>query len=181
MSGIFGAVDDRISRSRIANYQVEKERRHMETFDRNHAGKACIFRVRGFTLIEIMVVVVIMGIPAALVVPKLMGRTDDARIIAAKQRYNNADASAQALQIGQSALSDYGTGAPGPGQEARFGAAGKRMAKRWICRQIAEGPLGKSLSVFYPGVHGEVDVFSLGADGQPGGTGIDADIGSWEL
>jgi general secretion pathway protein G len=138
-------------------------------------------RSRGFTLIEIMVVVVIMGILAALVVPKLMGRTDDARIMAAKQDISTI---MQALKLyrldnsrypsteqGLQALVAKPTGAPVPSNWKEGG----------YIEKLPKDPWGNPYQYLSPGIHGEVDVFSLGADGQPGGTGVDADIGSWEL
>ena len=137
--------------------------------------------VRGFTLIEIMVVVVIMGILAALIVPKLMGRTDDARIIAAKQdiatvmqalklykldnqRYPTSEQGLQALIV-----------KPATGPEAKGWKTGGYLDK------LPKDPWGNPYQYLSPGIKGELDVFSLGADGQPGGTGNDADIGSWDL
>lgn len=134
---------------------------------------------RGFTLIEIMVVVVIMGVLAALVVPRLMGRTDDARILAAKQDIATL---MQALKLyrldnqryptteqGLQALVTRPTAAPIP-QNWKTGGYLDRLNR---------DPWGNPYQYLSPGTRGEIDVFSYGADGKPGGTGIDADIGSW--
>ena len=137
-------------------------------------------RARGFTLVEIMVVVVIIGILGALVVPKLLGRTGEARVTAAKtdiatmsqalklykldnQRYPSTEQGLQALVT-----------KPTSGPSANGWKDGGYMEK------LPKDPWGNSYQYLSPGIHGEVDIFSLGADGQPGGTGEDADVGSWE-
>jgi general secretion pathway protein G len=138
-------------------------------------------RSRGFTLIEIMVVVVIMGILAALVVPKLMGRTDDARIMAAKQDISTI---MQALKLYRLDNSRYPTTEQGL-QALVAKPTGGPIPSNWkeggYIEKLPKDPWGNPYQYLSPGIHGEVDVFSLGADGQPGGTGVDADIGSWEL
>lgn len=136
---------------------------------------------RGFTLIEIMVVVVIMGILAALVVPKLMGRSDDARVTAARQ---DIGAIMTALKLYKLDNTRYPTTEQGlqalitkptTGPEARGWKAGGYLDK------MPKDPWGNPYQYLSPGLKGEVDVFSLGADGQPGGAGYDADVGSWDL
>jgi general secretion pathway protein G len=126
---------------------------------------------RGFSLIEIMVVVVIMGVLAALVVPNVMGRPDQARVIAAKQ---DIGAIMQALKLYRLDTGRYPSS--GEGLEAFVGGQGK--GSRYMDR-VPNDPWNTPYQYLNPGVHGEIDVFSLGADGKPGGEGIDADIGSW--
>ena len=138
-------------------------------------------RARGFTLIEIMVVVVIMGILASLVVPKLIARTGESKVAAAKvdiatvmqalklyrldnQRYPTTEQGLQAL-----------IEKPTTGPAANGWKAGGYLEK------MPKDPWGNPYQFLSPGVKGEVDLISLGADGQPGGSGADADIGSWEL
>ena len=137
--------------------------------------------VRGFTLIEIMVVVVIMGILAALVVPKLMGRTDDARIIAAKQ---DIATMMQALKLYKLDNQRYPTTEQGLQALVAKPTAGP-AANGWksggYIEKLPSDPWGYSYQYLSPGIRGEVDLLSFGADGQSGGTGIDADIGSWDL
>ncbi len=136
---------------------------------------------RGFTLIEIMVVVVIMSILAVLVVPKLMGRTDDARIAAAKQDIATV---MQALKLYRLDNHRYPTteqglaalvAKPSSGPAANGWKAGGYLDK------LPKDPWGSPYQYLSPGIKGEIDVFSLGADGQSGGEGNDTDIGSWDL
>ena len=135
-------------------------------------------RRRGFTLIELMVVLVIIGVLAALIVPNVLDRTDDARATAARTDVNNLK---QALKLykldnqrypsaeqGLEALTVRPTAAPVPANWKRY------------IEKLPTDPWGKAYQYANPGVKDEVDVFSLGADGQPGGEGKDADIGSWQ-
>ena len=138
-------------------------------------------RSRGFTLIEIMVVVVIMGIMAALIVPKLMGRTDDARIIAAKQDIATI---MQALKLYKLDNQRYPTteqGLQALVTKPTTGPAADGWKTGGYIEKLPKDPWGNPYQYLSPGIHSEVDVFSLGADGQPGGVGNDADIGSWDL
>lgn len=126
---------------------------------------------RGFSLIEIMVVVVIMGVLAALVVPNVMDRPDQARVVAAKQ---DIGALMQALKLyrldnGRYPAADQGLG-------ALVAEQGKGVG---YMDRMPNDPWNTPYQYLNPGVHGEIDVFSLGADRQPGGEGVDADIGSW--
>jgi general secretion pathway protein G len=137
--------------------------------------------VRGFTLIEIMVVVVIMGILAALVVPKLMGRTDDARITAAKQDISTL---MQALKLYRLDNQRYPTteqGLTALTNRPTNGPAAPNWKSGGYIDKLPKDPWGGQYQYLSPGVRGEVDVFTYGADGQPGGAGADADIGSWDL
>ena len=137
--------------------------------------------LRGFTLLEVMVVVVILGILAALVVPKIISRPDEARVIAAKQDIASI---MQALKLyrldnqrypsseqGLQALVTQPTSAPVP---PNWKAGG-------YIERLPRDPWGNPYQYLNPGIHGEIDVFSLGADGAPGGEGNDSDIGSWAL
>ncbi|MGC2047260.1 MAG: type II secretion system major pseudopilin GspG [Gallionella sp.] len=136
---------------------------------------------RGFTLIEIMVVVVIMGILAALVVPKLMGRTDDARIIAAKQDIATV---MQALKLYKLDNQRYPTTEQGLQAlitKPTTGPAADGWKTGGYLDKLPKDPWANPYQYLSPGIRSEIDIISLGADGQPGGTGVDADIGSWDL
>ncbi|MGB8338582.1 MAG: type II secretion system major pseudopilin GspG [Burkholderiales bacterium] len=136
-------------------------------------------QARGFTLIEVMVVVAILGILAAIVVPKIMGRPDDARIVAAKQ---DIGAIMQALKLYRLDNATYPS--TEQGLQALIAKPGSQpIPLNWksggYLDKVPKDPWGHEYQMLSPGVHGEVDVFSYGADGQQGGEGNNADIGSW--
>jgi general secretion pathway protein G len=137
-------------------------------------------RQRGFTLVEIMVVVVIIGILGMLVVPKLLGRTGEARVTAAK---TDIATLMQALKLYKLDNQRYPTteqGLQALVQKPTTGPAANGWKEGGYVEKLPKDPWGNNYQYLSPGLHGEVDVFSLGADGQPGGTGEDADIGSWD-
>lgn len=137
-------------------------------------------RWRGFTLIEIMVVVVIMGILAALVVPKLMGRTDDARITAARQDIATLMQSLKLYKLDNQGYPTTEQGLKALITKPNSGPNVPHWKSGGYIDKLPKDPWGNSYQYLSPGVHSEVDIFSYGADGKPGGTGVDADIGSWE-
>jgi general secretion pathway protein G len=134
---------------------------------------------RGFTLIEVMVVIVILGVLAALVVPRVMSRPDEARVIAAKQDIAQV---MQALKLYRLDNQRYPTTEQGLGALVTRPASGPAPGN-WKAQldKLPVDPWGKPYQYLNPGLKGEIDVFSLGADGAPGGSGFDADIGSWGL
>ncbi|HEX8955034.1 MAG TPA: type II secretion system major pseudopilin GspG [Burkholderiaceae bacterium] len=135
-------------------------------------------RSRGFTLIEMMVVMLIIGIMAAMVVPNLIDKGDQAKVTAAK---GDIATIMQALKMYHLDNSRYPTTEQGLQALVAKPTAGP-TANGWkgYLEKLPKDPWGNQYQYLSPGVHGEVDVFSYGADGQPGGTGNDADIGSWE-
>lgn len=138
-------------------------------------------KARGFTLIEIMVVVVIMGILAALVVPKLMGRTGDARIIAARQDIASIMQSLKLYKLDNQRYPSTEQGLQALISKPATGPAANGWKSGGYLDKLPKDPWGNLYQFLSPGIKGEVDVFSLGADGLPGGAGDDADIGSWDL
>ena len=126
-----------------------------------------------------MVVVVIMGVLAALLVPRLMGRTDDARILAAKQDIATL---MQALKLYRLDNQRYPTTEQGLQALIARPTNGPQPAN-WktggYIDRLNKDPWGNPYQYASPGTRSDVDIFSYGADGQPGGTGNDADIGSW--
>ncbi|MDB5863431.1 MAG: gspG [Betaproteobacteria bacterium] len=135
----------------------------------------------GFTLLEVMVVVVIIGILAALVVPKIISRPDEARVIAAKQDIASL---MQSLRLYRLDNQRYPT--TEQGLEALVTKpASLPLPRNWknggYLERLPKDPWGNPYQYLNPGTHGEIDVFSFGADGTPGGEGNDSDIGSWNL
>ncbi|MBI3148661.1 MAG: type II secretion system major pseudopilin GspG [Betaproteobacteria bacterium] len=132
-----------------------------------------------FTLIEVMVVIVILGVIAALVVPRVLSRPDEARAVAARQDvasimqalklYRLDNQRYPSVEQGLQALVTAPTVAP--------------SAPNWkpggYLERLPKDPWGAPYQYLNPGLRGEIDVFSFGADGKPGGEGLDADLGSW--
>ncbi len=136
-------------------------------------------RHRGFTLIEVMVVIVILGVLAALVVPRVMDRPDEARAVAARQ---DVAAVMQSLKLYRLDNHRYPSTEQGLQALVTRPTSGPEAANwKSYLDKLPTDPWGRPYQYLNPGVRGEIDVFSLGADGQPGGEGADADIGSWGL
>ena len=133
---------------------------------------------RGFTLIELMVVLVIIGVLAALIVPNVLDRADDARVTAAKTDVGNL---MQSLKLYKLDNQRYPTQAQGL-QALVAKPSTEPVPANWkpYLDKLPSDPWGGAYQFMNPGIKAEVDVLSLGADGKPGGEGKDADIGSWQ-
>ena len=135
---------------------------------------------RGFTLVEIMVVVVIIGILGALVVPKLMGRTGESRVAAAKVDISTLMGALKLYKLDNQRYPTTEQGLAALVNKPSAGPATPNWKAGGYIDKLPKDPWGNPYQYMSPGIHGEVDMFSLGADGQPGGVGEDADIGSWD-
>ena len=138
---------------------------------------------RGFTLIELMVVVLILGILAAIITPRIIGRTDDARVTEAKVQIRNLETALKLYKL------DTGTY---PTTEQGFDALIEKPAtgvipKKWReggyleVKKIPSDPWGNPYIYISPGLHGDYDIVSYGADGVRGGEGFDKDIENWNI
>jgi general secretion pathway protein G len=134
--------------------------------------------VRGFTLIELLVVIAIIGVLAALIVPNVINRADDAKMAAARSDVNML---MQQLKIYRLDNQRYPSAEQGLQALVRKPEAGI-IPPNWkpYLDKLPADPWGQPYQYANPGIQGEIDVFSLGADGQPGGEGTDADVGSWQ-
>lgn len=134
---------------------------------------------RAFTLIEIMVVIVILGLLATLIVPKIVGRSDQAKVVKAQQDVMALESAMELYKLdnGFYPSTDQGLEAlvvrPSTQPEPRNWKAGGYI------KRLRKDPWGNDYQYLSPGNHGEIDIFSLGANGQPGGEGLDAEIGNW--
>ena len=135
---------------------------------------------RGFTLVEIMVVVVIIGILGALVVPKLLGRTGESRVTAAKVDISTLNQALKLYKLDNQRYPTTEQGLQALIQKPTSGPAANGWKAGGYLEKLPKDPWGNPYQYLSPGMHGEVDVFSFGADGQPGGEGEDADVGSWQ-
>lgn len=138
-------------------------------------------RARGFTLIEIMVVVIIIGLLAAVVVPEVIGQVDRARVAKAKEDIQSIETALTMFRLDNS---KYPT--TEEGLKALVQQPTDPTIRHWrpggYLQRLSKDPWGNDYIYQYPGTHGkDYDLYTLGADGQPGGDGPNADIGNWNL
>lgn len=136
---------------------------------------------RGFTLIEIMVVVVILGILAAIVVPRLLDEPERARQTAAATQIRSFEEALGMFRLDNGFYPSTEQGLEALVTQPTIGRIPARYKDGGYIRRIPDDPWGNSYVYLSPGVHGDYDLLSYGADGQPGGEGDNADIANWNL
>ena len=130
---------------------------------------------RGFSLIELLVVIGILAVIAAIVAPNLLGKADDANVNATKVQIEQVTAAIDLYRLETGKLPrELGDLITNPGDSKRW--KGPYLRKK----SLLQDPWHNDLVYTQPGEHGRYDLFSYGSDGVPGGEGNDADIGNWE-
>jgi len=138
---------------------------------------------KGFTMIELMVVIVILGILAAIIAPRLVGRTDEARITKARVDITNLETALKLYKLDNGVYPTTEQGlqalveAPETGTAPRNWREGGYLEKN----RVPKDPWGNDFVYLSPGVNGDFDLSSYGADGLAGGEGINADVNNWEI
>jgi len=138
---------------------------------------------RGFTLIEIMVVLVILGILAGLIIPRIMGRPEEARRTKARIQIESIETALKLYKLDNGLYPDTEQGLqalvepPSVGKLAPAWREGGYLEKG----RVPKDPWGNEYVYLCPGIHGDFDLVSYGADGETGGEGNDRDINNWEL
>ena len=133
---------------------------------------------QGFTLVEILVVLVIVGVLVALIAPNVLDRAGEAKVTAARTDVNSLT---QALKLYKLDNQRYPSADQGLEALVRKPGSGT-VPQNWkpYLDKLPKDPWGQPYQYANPGLHGEIDVFSFGADGKPGGEGNDADVGNWQ-
>lgn len=136
---------------------------------------------KGFTLIEVMVVVVILGILAAIVVPQIMSRPDQAKVVKAEQDILAIENSLDLYKLDNGFYPSTDQGLQALVKKPTSEPLPTHWKEGGYLKRLPEDPWGHPYQYLNPGSHSQIDIFSYGANGKPGGEGYDADIGNWTV
>lgn len=136
---------------------------------------------KGFTLIEIMVVLIIIGLLAGIVVPKLMGRTEEAKHTKTMVQIKNLQSALDLYKLDSGSYPTTDQGLQALVEKPAVGEIPKRWKEGGYIDKLPKDAWLNNYVYISPGVHGEYDLYSYGADGEEGGEGKDADVQSWNL
>ena len=138
---------------------------------------------RGFTLIEIMVVIVILGILAGLIIPRIMGRPDEARQAKARMQIQSLETALKLYRLDNGSYPATEQGLQALVEPPAVGSLAKRWRQGGYLEKgkVPKDPWENDYVYLSPGAHGDFDLSSLGADGEAGGEGKDKDINNWEI
>lgn len=148
--------------------------------ERARNGRSRLHGRAGFTLLEIMIVIVILGLLAALVVPKLIGRTEEAKRTQSLLQIKNIEQALQLFKLDNGFYPETQQGIEALVHAPEVGRIPKNYRKEGYLDRVPKDPWGSPYVYLCPGAHGDYDIVSYGADGVPGGEGEDADITSWQ-
>ena len=140
-----------------------------------------VFSRSGFTLIEIMVVIIILGILVGLIVPRFMEKPEKARIVKAQMQIESISAALKEYKLD---CGDYPTteqGLEALVEKPSIGTIPKKYPEKGYLPKVPKDPWGNDYVYISPGEHGDFDLISYGADGEQGGEGKNADVQSWEI
>lgn len=148
-----------------------------------HSFKSAAFSQRGFTLIEIMVVIVILAILAAVIAPRVIGRVDESRVIESKVQIKNFETALKMYKLDNGKYPTTSQGLLALVEKPRSSPAPRKWHKGGYLekRNIPSDAWGNPFLYLSPGLHGDYDLLSYGADGIKGGADFDADINNWEI
>jgi general secretion pathway protein G len=138
---------------------------------------------RGFTLIELMVVIVILGILAGLIIPRIMGRPEEAKQVKAKIQIESLETALNLYKLDNGAYPDTEQGLQALIEKPETGRLPKKWRKGGYLEKgrLPKDPWGNDFIYLSPGAHGDYDIISYGYDGVPGGEDKNKDINSWEI
>ena len=146
-----------------------------------HSSVRLVFSRSGFTLIEIMVVIIILGILVGLIVPRLMEKPEKARVVKAQMQIESISAALKEYKLDSGDYPTTEQGLEALVEKPSIGKIPKKYPEKGYLPKIPKDPWGNDYVYISPGEHGDFDLISYGSDGEEGGEGKDADVQSWEI